>query len=451
MALNLVGAGGLFTRIGHLIYGVNEIVNTYRGVSLTNRVGVIQSDYANSDQNLIDALYTQLSSARNTNTALINYWRTLAQNTVTQMVNANQPQIDTTYATALTYLFSYLASTSQTVTRNTISVSVTPDGGNRGNAVILLTTLNNLGLPQEQMFQEDIIARVTRDSSAGATASQETLQVTGTYGTTDMLSWAWPQGSNAQATLVAITPKTSGNTAGKNWLINGTMDAFTSNVPTGWHVQIGTPGTTVLQDTASYHDGTSSLKFVGTGSELTSIRSQFGVDFSGKALSLDQLAVNLQYKLSGAASAGVLKISLTDGAGTILLDNSGTPSGFSINLVGVDTAWHGLNGFLRMPSLIPSQVYLTISLSTALTAAVALNLDWISMARPTLFYSGGPQIACFAGSSDLKLNDSYDITTHNSFNGLMQSGCNQLLGLSTYGLVLPSTTGSPTIPDSLVV
>ena len=97
MALNLTGPDGLFTRIGHLIYGVNNVVNSYRGVDLPARVDVIQNDYDDSDQNLIDNLYSQSYSAQNSHTSMIVYFKNLAQNTVTQMVNAEEVQLRNDY------------------------------------------------------------------------------------------------------------------------------------------------------------------------------------------------------------------------------------------------------------------------------------------------------------------------------------------------------------------
>ena len=321
--------------------------------------------------------------------------------------------------------------------RNTVSTALTPDAGNVGNGVILASPYSNLGFPLEYMFNEAAIVRVTRDSQSGATPGQETLQFNGVYGVTNNLHWLWPQGSNASISLSAISPAVSNNVGGKNWLTNGMMEAFTSNTPTGWHVHVGTPGTSILQNTTTYYDGISCLRFVGNGTEKTALWSQFGVDFSGGAFPADQLVVNLWYKLGSVPAAGVLKISLVDDTGTVLIDGSGDPASVSVSLPSSTTAWKPLSGFLRTPLVLPISTYLMIHLDTALSSGVTLDIDRISMARPSVFYPGGPQIACFSGSSNWMLGDKYTLDINNLFNGLMQSGCNKLLDLSNYGLILP--------------
>src|SRR4051812_30830538 len=119
MALNLIGPAGLFTRLGHLIYGVDNVVNEFRGTGLVDRTDVVQEDYKDVDQNLVDNLYSQLASAQST-PSMAYYWKALAQSTVTQMINNFQPQYRYDYRNALAFLFDYMVKNNETLVRNTV-------------------------------------------------------------------------------------------------------------------------------------------------------------------------------------------------------------------------------------------------------------------------------------------------------------------------------------------
>lgn len=450
MSIPLTGSGGLFTRLGHLIYGVG-LVSTYQGTTLPGRVGTIQGDYASTDQDLVNSLYSWLGSAQSGAQGFASNLRSLAQSTVTQMCDEALTMPDTTYQTALAALVNYLVANSQSVQANTITVgSVTPGGSSTGNGVVLVGKHNASGTINEYIFSETITATVTRDSvTGGAVAGQESLSFAGQAAVTNQLSYLWPAGSGGRVSVQALAPGT-GRTGTTNQLNNGNFESFAANVPNSWHVKAGTAGTQILQSTGQHYDGASSLQFAGDGTTNTAVATQFGVDFTATAQPIDQLAVNLWLKIDAVPAAGVLSVELVDGSGTQLLDEAGNASAFTVALTSATTSWVAYGGHLRTPRVLPAQVWLQLRLSTALSNTKNLYMDRVTMARPLSLYPGGPVLSVHSGSTAFIAGDSFTFALTNGRNGALQTGCDRLLGLRNAGLILPSVASSPTLSDALV-
>src|SRR6185312_2288251 len=135
MALTLVGSGGLFTRLGHLIASLNS-ANVVQSTTLPARTTLIAGDYISTDQSLVSGIYTQLASSQNSLASFNSYLRRLAQQTVIQQVNEAISLPDQSLRTALTALIASMAATADTVNRSTVSATVTPGGGNTGTGVV---------------------------------------------------------------------------------------------------------------------------------------------------------------------------------------------------------------------------------------------------------------------------------------------------------------------------
>ena len=421
MSIPLTGTGGLFERLGKLIGGLNE-VTTFQGSTLTARAAALQAQYAASDEDLIDSLYSQLASAQNSASVWPNNLRSLAQATVTQMVADYISLPSTNYQAALNYLVNvYLPSVSATVQRNTVSASVTPAGGNTGNGVVLASMLSALGLPLEYAFAENITATVTRDAqSGGAVAGQEQVSFAGEAAVTNQLSWLFPTGSGASSTLTAVNASANGGRGTSNQLNNGSFETWvtTPNVPDSWHIgAAGVAGTSIFKSTAQHYDGLASLNLLGDGSELTAVESRWGVDFGSGPSPLAQYAVNLWIKVDVVPSAGVLSVELVDGTGTQLVDAQGNASAFTIALTGATTSWVAHGGFLRTPRILPAQTWLQLRLSTALDSGKNVYMDRVSLAQPNSFYVGGPAIVPVSGSINFISGDSFGIAVSNNYGG----------------------------------
>src|SRR5436305_11105124 len=101
MAIPLAGAGGLFTRLGHLIAGLNEH-NTARGATLNARLGTVRGDFTAAEQDVMDGALAAVQGWQATD-QLANQFKTWAQNTLLRMAQ-DDGWPGTTVAQALEYL-----------------------------------------------------------------------------------------------------------------------------------------------------------------------------------------------------------------------------------------------------------------------------------------------------------------------------------------------------------
>src|ERR1700733_11423223 len=145
MSIPLTGTGSIFARMGVLAELLNSI-NQSRGTDIPADVTAISNQYESTDQNIINNLYQSLTAYQNSASSFNSTIKSIASNTITQMVNDVSPLQNQNLSTALQAVFNQMIQQSQTVNQCTISSSVTPNSDNIGNpnVVITLRDVNNL-------------------------------------------------------------------------------------------------------------------------------------------------------------------------------------------------------------------------------------------------------------------------------------------------------------------
>jgi hypothetical protein len=470
MAVDLTTSpGGLFRRLGKIGYAINSI-NTFNGTGDLSAGGVrsvgvltdnVQDQFESSRQDLTQQLYSQRDSYRGAHGAYKSYLRTLAQNTLIEMVNDDTRLPQKTLTLALTELIAQMVSGSASVTRPTTSATVTAGSGNTGTGVCAASLTNKYGAPLDYVFAETLTLKATADSqSATATASSEPFSYTGAAQQSDALAWDWPLGSAAQGSLTAIDAAL--NNSG-NVLQNSSFATFTTaNAPDNWPVAVGSVGTAILQATGSNaYKGSSGLALVGDASVLHSLSQPFNTSPStslgagGTSYRLKPsmvYAVNLWHKVSDAAATGTVTLSLVDGSGTVLNDGAGTANTITVTVDNLTTSWTNTKGFFRTPAVLPSTAKLRIAASSgAALSAHTLYLDHLAMCEASQLYSGGPYVAVFSGATEFVLADKFTIAVANDSltNAKWAYLLEKLFSLRSLGLAIPSD-GSPTIADSYI-
>lgn len=158
-----------------------------------------------------------------------------AQNFLTAIVQADHNQPDSSLQTALQYIITQMLANGDTIERSTLAVAVTV-GGNTGNGVILASTKRGDGLVQENAISE------TLSISAQQSSLTPTLAFLGQSAASSPLGQDWPMGSGITANVTAVDANSS------SLLTNGGMDTQDdlANVPDGWILSVGTPGTHCL-------------------------------------------------------------------------------------------------------------------------------------------------------------------------------------------------------------
>lgn len=455
MTVPLTGNQSFFQRLGEIITSIIS-VNNFRGTTLPSQFVNLQASYASSDQSTVDGIYSNLFSAQGSMSAANSYLAALANSTAVRMVNDdiglpyNSPiQI----GDAITYINNQMKATSQTIQACHVSGSVTPYVSNYGNGVVVFGRRRQDGLINENIFQENITALVTADSYTNGLASgQEVLTFTGTPSVSDRLSFLFPVGSQCGVSLTCVSPSISQGSGYQNYLNNGTFESWSSNVPSGWVVNVGTPGTTVNQSSSVFFDGANSLNFAGNGTELTEVYQLFNSSSgtTSRLYPLTQYCVNLFIRVDSTPPSGVLEIALTDGSGLITSDYSNNQNVISKNLNTVSTSWVNVSAMFRTPRLLPSVLRLRVRLSTAMPAGKNLYIDRAAFAQPTQLYTGGPFVAAFSGNTNFVNGDYLTVAVTNDYAGVIQSYANRVFDMRSLNLLLNSSD-SPTILDSTYV
>ena len=458
MSLNLTT---LFTRIG-AIQGCINAFNTFAGTTAVTDLTNMASEYSGLDNAFIDGWATTtlpLVQATDYPTAL----QTYAQNTVIGMANEAAVLPDSTLGTALSYVYSQMVSQAATIQSSTVGSSTSASSSNNGAGVWIISTKSQGGLTLENTYAETLTATCTADSQTGGTlVGSEILTVQDGQPPTSSLSYLWPAGSGTNTTVTACNPSVS-EQPGNNILYNSSFETWTlSTNPDGWEVSTGT----VAQSSTAYY-GSSSLLIVGDGSTHTTFGQEFNSS-TGTTIALNPLVltsqsnvsqylVNLWCKVSSTPAAGVLQVALVSSpGGSVINDYQGNANSYNVALTGVSTSWLNFGGAFRLPTALPSTIYLQLKLTTALSNAVSLYIDGVTMCQGTQLYTQGPYVA-FVSKPNPPLvvsGDSWGLSFTNTFGGAtpttnFQSVFAELFDTPDLGILLPSSN-SPSLSNSLI-
>ncbi len=383
---------------------------------------------------------------------------------VNRMVYRDNPRVNQTLTqgdvlASLQEIFRQMRAANAFVLAQTVTAAVTDFGSATSSKGVLNVSTKRPydGLTLENAFGETINVLCTADSYVGgATQGNEQLTWYGAGAQGDPFAFDWPQGSGQSAVTNCIDGEVDAGSG--NLLTNSGFDSWTLGVPDNWEVVEG--GATISEDDGVTFGGTSSLRLTGDGTTLTEFRQLFG-DSSG---TLSELSPLSQYSFVGwlqrdgvPAGAGTLEISLVDQTNTIVQDAAGVPNSFTADLTALPTLFAPYKGCFRTPLIMPSQVYLRVRLTTALTSGRAVWLDKFGLGGMTQMYLGGPFVAAHSGDSPLKMNDLAQAVISNSrgAGGTLNTWQTLLYRLFINefrsGELLVPSSGAPTVSDLLIL
>jgi hypothetical protein len=448
MAVPLDGGTGVFDRVGKVGRLVN-LINRWCGnagvtlagseitTDLPTELSALQVSGYDADMDVrrlfwdLSSSYAQLMSS--SESLLSRVAQAMQSGLIGQVAN-DTPLVSNTLVVALTELIRQMRANGDYVTPSVVGSSLTA-GSNTGNGTVVVSLKNRDGYTTENALAETVALTVSTASTTGTTR----LRASGEAASASSLSADWPTGSGASRSLTAVP---AGGSSDK--LTNGAFDAFSpSNTPTGWTVDVGTIGTTILEEASTKFAGTKALKIAGNGSQLTGI-SQLLTGLSSRT----PYAFNLWMRNSTNPAAGVLQVDLYDGSG-IINDEAGNTNSFTVNLTSLGTSFTPKNFTFRLPEPVPATVRLRIHLTTAITNTHSLYLDHAAFQAATELYDQGPWLAAFSGSTEWSLDDTFALAITNDRAGKFQEIFERLFSMRAKGLLLP-TTGSNLILDTLL-
>lgn len=443
-----------FTRLGKIINWI-KVVNTHRGTTLPTDTDELLDQYTSDNDaremvtGVLDALRAYQAGGATITTAA----RTAAENTLIEMIKADNPQEEDNVEESLKELVTQMEDNSESVDAASVSVTspATAGSNNVGDGVCLVSVKRGDGLTNELVFDEDLIATCETDSQEGsATAGQETFTIRGESAASDPLSHDYPKGSG---TNVSITVIDAAQDSSGNLLTNSDFEDFTtSNTPDNWSLDTGSAGTDFLEETTTVYSGSSSLEFVGDGSTANAISQTFNSSngTTGTLLGNAHYGVVLWGRVDTAPAAGELTVDLYDGS-SVIADEQSNNNSFTVDLTSIGTTFVAKAGIFITPRQLPSTIQLRIYFSSALSNTHSFFLDHVSFAPMTELYDGGVFASIHGGNTAFLIDDIFTLTPTNDYGGELQDWHDRIFGMKSLGLQLPSNSGgSETQADSLI-
>lgn len=461
MALTYTGTGGLFTRLGALVYMMDQ-VRAHQN-NLKTLLANVQAEYSSTDAWMIDVLSGGIEGRIAEAGNVLNDVRAAAERTILEMcyveaidATATNTMVRKDIREALVWLIRQMDADTKTVDGTTITKSALSVGAsNNGNGkffylfdaphILLGSTAD-----WPNIRAEVLEARCVQDGVSGAiTRGSEIFEIRG-QPAYQGLDYRFPGGSGTLMRLVTCCASVDNGIPGQNILHNSDLEDQTSNLPDRFTVSSGTAGTEFLTETtaANVFRGSKSLKLAVTGNTFK-IRQRLA-DFDG---TLGRLTPDRPYIIAVAikkdtTATGTLRISVQDSGGTII----GTANEFKLEqtISATTTSFAIYSNTVRSPRVIPSEVYLVVE-TTAAIATDAVYIDEIIVAEMMPIAAGGAALAIVAGSTDWSADDNARYTFTNNDEGAFVRAFDRLFDMYGKGLSLPANyAGGENIDDALI-
>lgn len=235
------GTEGLFDVIGKAVHAL-DVLNTARLTTVPTEVQDFLDQYKlkSNPTSLMDSAFSAVPGAlqgwQSGGSALTSQLRATCQQFLIEVVNADTILPSKDLTTALNALLVDMAAQDAYVDNNVVTLTLTADAGNSATDLIIAYTMKRGdGRNQENALAEDITAEVTD-------ATAQTVRFRGQLAIGDSLSQDWPLGSGCDISVSATD-------AASSLLPNGDfqdVSADNTDVPDGWIVGAGIPGTDIL-------------------------------------------------------------------------------------------------------------------------------------------------------------------------------------------------------------
>lgn len=445
MAVTLTGTGGFFTRAGAFIGEYNRVSSLY-GSALDEGFLSIWAQFASTDQAAVQNLPGVVDQYR---TSGQNYQATLgidAQTASLLQVARDTSVVPYTPAQAFRVLRQQMIDAGADINRPTVTATVTADGDNDGNTLVVASNTNIYGDPIDSVYAETLTLTATQYSTSysGTIAAVGAAQVVPS-------AYNWPQGSGTSVSVPITDPAVDGivtDGAFASWGGTG------NNTPTNWSIDNGSAGVTVFKSVAGgVRTGTDAAQITSDGTQATQLSQAINVSPN------TVYAVTFQAKINTTTATGTFRIAFTDGDGNLLSNDAGTNLSYTVGVnggSGVDTTYKQFTAFFSTPRQLPVTVKIAIGTSVAATTGREITFDLVSAVAATPQYgvsgtgTSGPFIAAFANSLPSATGDVWSLVWTNSLG--TQSfvwGLERLYNLKGSGVYMPSDV-SPSISDTLV-
>lgn len=431
----------LFTDLGKIIKYINSY-QTFTGTTLPTDRDAIATELAgflkvtSQLQSLYDGQQNSLVSLRQRLGGLISL-RLQDQTTVIDALSLLSSDV----TGIMRALYRQMGLDSQTIKRSTVTVgSPSYAAANAGNGKVYASkvldgvTAPGAGMPANILYNgvdseltvptETITLICTADSEMDGRQDGAESWSFGGGQSYPKLGWQ-TEGSGQGPGLTTFNQS--------SLIANKDFESWSSNTPGSWTISAGSGQ--VTKESTTIYRGTYALKFAGNASALLTMT---------QAVNPSRLTARKRYLLSIA-----VKASSVPAAGNLVVKFTGTgytaASSEKIDIVAgsLPTSWTLYQCWINLPTVLPSDWALSITVTGPLSNTVNLFLDSISFAPAV--YHGGVCLGVVAGSTAWLRGDRVTFTLANDGAGVFQTFFRRW-----FGMQLPSVGGGThTIADTL--
>lgn len=424
-----VSLADLYSRIGKLM-GIAKVQVDARA-AIKTRVTTLDGSYTAATRYMFTPLLNYFLKLGSSKDQSINQSVVTATTTLTEMVTIDNAAIAKDVTSALKELQRQMILASTTLPANTVTQgSVSYGSANVGTGKLILHSI-----PSTMSCIETIRVQCVTDVTNGSISGGETFTVKSDARVNDITSDLYPSGSGANGSNTCTMYGDS-----INLLDNGDFDSFTSGAPNSWTVT--STGTGILtQDTNDQMRGSSCIVITGGGGftaslEQTGKRAIIG---SGKRIICGFWAK----KLTGS-------VPLTHDIEFETRDQNGNQLG---NVTCVGTAMT-TNYALYTTSLTMAQnappTEITFSLQIVLSASQNIAIDSVFVIQPQQYGTNGQFLQMLAGVTDWRIGDYATVAIGNNYSATVSNYTERFFQPWAKGIELPTTTGTPTVLNSVV-
>lgn len=456
----------LFARLGKLFGMASTIRSNQTG--LRAEYADVVSQYSNADMYMIGNLSRDIENRIDDADRLLRIIKQDVEQTLIEMVDDDLVSsygggLDSkTTQRALYELIQQMVANSSSIDGTTITIgSVSAGGSNVGNGTLVVSGLASQALAPTvvdypSIKTELITARCIQDANSTRIGEgAEEFRIMGQRAERN-LDEDWPKGSGTNVRVYAANPGfNNGTEVGENVLRNSNFELFNTNDPSFWTVATGSAGTDVLKTTTAYN-GSSALEIVGDGATAVKLTQAF----NSQNGSLGRLKPDTPYTISfavrrnGSATAGNLKVYITDGSNVLNNADSNRKMEISLayNLIGGITTTYQLKTLACMtPKSIPKGSYIVIETDTPFNTGCSIYIDELCVAEMHRPVAGGLAFQVIPGSTNFAYDDEFTCQVTNNDEGAFAREFDRFFDMAKYGYALPSNyAGSETISDSLI-
>jgi len=448
----------LFNRLGRIFGEIEDVWDFLNSIesSLFGTPG-INSQFSEADRFQIDVLNGAYASFLIGMDAYLNALRTAAIQVFIEEVDGVEPLSSRSLNVALEALTRRMVADSLEVEESVVATGTPAYTGATGTGKLIpwiqkAEARANWPIVLQNLRAETITLTCISDAQDASVVSGEELFLVEGETAVDDLDRGFPKGSGARIEIASVHGKISETTGpGGNYLKNSGFDTFSVvNVPDGWNIVAGVPGTDIFENAGGMRPG-KCIEFKGTAS--IHIRERFTAD--------DQPTPDLTTRL-GPRIIHCISVWMKDGATpptagqvtVVIEDNLGNdmgPSDLTIALSTLTATWaHFFVAFDSVKDILP-QPQLSIQV-TGMGAGQSFLMDelvltelWVDPLRLQF-----PRFGIIAGPIDWLLSDRITVAPTRT-GGKLLKFMDACFGLHASGLLIPENPAAGSDYDDVLV